>query len=157
MSGGVDSSVAATLLVKQGYDVTGAYMINYQDSSSVLRSTEEFIGHSPEEAKPCWVPDYRDALRVAAKLGIPLLKLDFTKEYKELVLDYMYREYEAGRTPNPDVMCNKFVKFGVWLDKAKEMGFDMLATGHYASLCEKFSIFNFQFLNNFFFRVATEC
>jgi len=88
----------------------------------------------------CWVPDYRDALRVAAKLGIPLIKLDFTKEYRRLVLNYMFKEYAAGRTPNPDVLCNKFVKFGVWLDKAREMGFDYLATGHYARLGREFPI-----------------
>jgi tRNA-specific 2-thiouridylase len=69
-------------------------------------------------------------------LGIPLLKWDFTKEYKKKVLDYMYKEYEAGRTPNPDVLCNKFIKFGVWLERAKKEGFDKLATGHYASLRE---------------------
>lgn len=117
MSGGVDSSVAAALLVDQGYDVTGAFMVNYDESGA-----------------ECWHGDYQDAVRVAAKLNIPLLRLDFTKEYKEKVLDYMYAEYEKGRTPNPDVLCNKFVKFGVWLDKIKELGFDKIATGHYASL-----------------------
>ena len=124
MSGGVDSSVAAALLVDQGYDVTGAYMINY-DSDGITSAGES-----------CWVPDYQDALRVAAKLGIPLLKLDFRIEYKKQVLDYMYKEYEVGRTPNPDVMCNKFIKFGVWLDKIKELGFDKMATGHYAKVVE---------------------
>jgi tRNA-specific 2-thiouridylase len=84
----------------------------------------------------CSVPEYRDAVRVAASLNIPILKFDFTKEYKEKVLDYMFREYSLGRTPNPDVLCNKFVKFGVWLNKARELGFDYLATGHYARLRE---------------------
>ena len=120
MSGGVDSSVVAALLVEVGYDVTGAFIINYD-------ANKEGFGS-------CYTADYRDALRVAAKLSIPLLKLDFAKEYKELVLDYMYQEYEKGRTPNPDVMCNKFVKFGVWLDKVREMGFDYIATGHYAKV-----------------------
>ena len=120
MSGGVDSSVAAALLVARGYDVTGAFMVNYDE-----------IGPQGES---CWAADYQDALRVAAKLGIPLLRLDFVKEYRETVLDYMYDEYKAGRTPNPDVLCNKFVKFGSWLDKAKELGFDKLATGHYARI-----------------------
>ncbi len=120
MSGGVDSSVAAALLVKQGYDVTGAFMINYNETDG-----------------DCWRGDYQDAVRVAAKLNIPLLRLDFTKEYKEKVLDYMYAEYEKGRTPNPDVLCNKFVKFGVWLDKIKELGFDKIATGHYATIKQK--------------------
>jgi len=119
MSGGVDSSVVAALLVKAGYDVTGAFMVNFDGKKQGLS---------------CWSGDYRDALRVAAKLKIPLLKLDFQKEYKAKVLDYMYKEYNKGRTPNPDVMCNKFVKFGVWLDKAEKMGFDKLATGHYARL-----------------------
>ncbi len=115
MSGGVDSSVAAALLLKQEYEMTGAFMVNYDENG-------------------CWRSDYQDAIRVAAKLGIKLLRLDFTKEYKKLVLDYMFKEYKAARTPNPDVMCNKFIKFGVWLKKAKELGFDKLATGHYANI-----------------------
>ncbi|OGH89856.1 MAG: tRNA 2-thiouridine(34) synthase MnmA, partial [Candidatus Magasanikbacteria bacterium RIFOXYD2_FULL_36_9] len=82
----------------------------------------------------CWRDDYHDALRVAAKLGIQLLRLDFVKEYSRDVLDYMYKEYELGRTPNPDVLCNKFVKFGAWLNKARELGFDYIATGHYARI-----------------------
>jgi len=125
MSGGVDSSVAAALLVQQGYDVTGAFMVNYEEKNK------------PES---CWMGDYRDALRVAAKLGIKLLRLNFTKEYKKDVLDYMYKEYEAGLTPNPDVLCNKFVKFGSWLKTAKKIGFDYLATGHYARLSREFPI-----------------
>lgn len=120
MSGGVDSSVAAALLVAQGYDVTGSFMVNYDAES--------------QDGGRCWTHDYQDALRVAAHLGIPLLRLDFTKEYKKSVLDYMYSEYRLGRTPNPDVLCNKFVKFGSWLDKARELGFDKLATGHYARI-----------------------
>ncbi|MFH1286647.1 MAG: tRNA 2-thiouridine(34) synthase MnmA [Candidatus Magasanikbacteria bacterium] len=116
MSGGVDSSVAAALLVHDGYDVTGAFMVNYDNGES------------------CWRNDYRDALRVAAKLGIPLLKLDFTKDYKEQVLDHMFAEYKKGRTPNPDVLCNKLIKFGAWIEKARELGFDAIATGHYASI-----------------------
>jgi tRNA-uridine 2-sulfurtransferase len=120
MSGGVDSSVAAVLLIKAGFDVTGAYMVNFDDKIDDLGGS-------------CWRGDYQDALRVAAKLRIPLMRLNFVKEYKKFVLDYMYREYRAGRTPNPDILCNKFVKFGVWLDKAKQLGFDYLATGHYAN------------------------
>ena len=116
MSGGVDSSVAAALLLEKGYDVTGAFMINYEEDSS-----------------DCWLSDYRDATRVAAKLGIQLLKLNFTKEYERDVLDYMYKEYEKGITPNPDVLCNKYIKFGAWMEKARELGFSKLATGHYAS------------------------
>lgn len=117
LSGGVDSSVGAALLVKAGYDVTAAFMVNYDEVKNGVS---------------CWHGDYQDALRVAAKLGIKLLRLDFTKEYARDVLQYMYAEYDRGRTPNPDVLCNKFVKFGAWLTKAKELEFDFIATGHYA-------------------------
>lgn len=127
LSGGVDSSVAAALLVKAGYDVTGAFMVNYDEVSSSAREGARGSGS-------CWQGDYQDALRVAAKLHIPLLRLNFVREYKKAVLDYMYSEYKKGRTPNPDVLCNKFVKFGFWLKKAKELGFSHLATGHYARL-----------------------
>jgi len=122
MSGGVDSSVSAALLVEEGYDVTGAFMINYDPQ----------VGD--EKTESCWKKDYQDALRVAAKLGIKLLRLDFVKEYERNVLDYMFKEYEQGRTPNPDVLCNKFVKFGFWLEKAKQLGFAKMATGHYAKI-----------------------
>lgn len=121
MSGGVDSSVSAALLVKAGFDVTGMFAVNYTDANAGVS---------------CWRSDYQDALRVAAKLGIPLLRWNFEKEYKISVLDYMYREYRAGRTPNPDVLCNKFVKFGAWMKKAQDMGFDYIATGHYACMRE---------------------
>ena len=119
LSGGVDSSVTAALLVRAGYDVTAAFMINYDEKD--------------QAKKNCWITDYRDATRVAAHLGIPLLRWNFTKEYKRDVLDYMYREYKVGRTPNPDVLCNQFVKFGAWLKKSRAEGFDYLATGHYAT------------------------
>src|SRR3989338_7335363 len=120
MSGGVDSSVAVALLLEAGYDVTGAYMKQWDDK---------------DETGVCtWKQDRRDALRVSAHLGIPLLTLDFEQEYKKWVMEYMYAEYERGRTPNPDVLCNKFIKFGVWLEKAKELGFAKLATGHYGSI-----------------------
>ena len=139
LSGGVDSAVAAALLVKAGYNVTGAYMVNYDPSSARLERASEgkFSSQAiaPQSgAAACWLPDYRDAVRVAAKLNIPILKLDFTKEYKKKVLDYMFAEYRAGRTPNPDVLCNKYIKFGVWLEHARKLGFDWLATGHYARL-----------------------
>ncbi len=137
LSGGVDSSVAAALLVKQGYDVSAAYMVNYDDKKEQLTMNNE------QAIASCWIPDYRDAVRVAAHLNIPIIKLDFTKEYKEKVLDYMFAEYRAGRTPNPDVMCNKYIKFGVWLEHARKLGFDYLATGHYAR--REPGIFNFQF------------
>ncbi len=130
MSGGVDSSVAAALLVKAGYNVTGAFMVNYDPKTDPS-------GRFGVNSKNCWKEDYNDALRVAAKLGIKLLRLNFVKEYKKMVLDYMYKEYSAGRTPNPDVLCNKFVKFGSWLKKARELGFDFIATGHYARLAQR--------------------
>ncbi len=147
LSGGVDSSVTAALLVDQGYDVTAAYMVNYDNRkrSDEMSPQANFV--KPTQAS-CWIPDYRDALRVSAKLGIPLLKLDFQKEYKKHVLDYMFKEYKKGRTPNPDVYCNKYVKFGFWLKKVKELGFDKLATGHYALIKEnkKLPITNYQLL-----------
>ncbi|MDP3785357.1 MAG: tRNA 2-thiouridine(34) synthase MnmA [bacterium] len=111
MSGGVDSSVAALLLKEQGYDVVGAH-IHCWDGCD----TKE---------------DRRDAMRVAAKLGIPFLTFDFRKEYREKVFEYMVREYAAGRTPNPDVACNREIKFGIFLKKALELGADFIATGHY--------------------------
>ncbi|OGH60090.1 MAG: tRNA 2-thiouridine(34) synthase MnmA [Candidatus Magasanikbacteria bacterium RIFCSPHIGHO2_01_FULL_33_34] len=132
MSGGVDSSVAVALLLEAGYDVTGAYMKQWDDK---------------DETGVCtWKQDRRDALRVSAHLGIPLLTLDFEQEYKKWVMEYMYAEYERGRTPNPDVLCNKFIKFGVWLEKAKELGFAKLATGHYGSI-ETFKHKNIQTYN----------
>lgn len=119
MSGGVDSSVTATLLQKQGYDVTGVYMKNW---------TQDLPG-----MKCPWADDLADAKRVAVQLGIPFKVFDFQKEYKQKVVDYMIAEYKAGRTPNPDIMCNQEVKFKVFLDAALEDGADMIATGHYAA------------------------
>lgn len=132
MSGGVDSSVAAALLVREGYNVTGAFMINYDTADEAVTT----------DGESCWVPEYRDALRVAARLNIPLLKLDFRKEYKDKVLEYVYREYESGRTPNPDVLCNSLIKYGAWLEVAKNKGFDTLATGHYAGVEKKGGVYH---------------
>jgi len=115
MSGGVDSSVAAALLKKQGFDVTGVFMRPWQ----------------PWPGLCMWQGDLEDALRAASVLGIPLLTWDFSKEYKKEVGDYMIREYRAGRTPNPDVMCNKEIKFGLFLEKALKEGADYISTGHY--------------------------
>ncbi len=117
MSGGVDSSVAAALLKKQGYQVTGVFMKPWQPFGE-----EEFC---------LWKQDREDALRAAAAIGIPLLTWDFSREYKKSVTDYMIREYKAGRTPNPDVMCNKEIKFGLFLKRALKEGADYIATGHY--------------------------
>ena len=120
LSGGVDSSVAAALLKKQGYKVVGFFMKNWSDQFGL------------KEADCPWYQDRQDAMAVAAKLDIPFHTLDFEEEYKNQVLDYFFSEYAAGRTPNPDVMCNAIIKFGVFLDKAVELGADFIATGHYA-------------------------
>ncbi|MEI6296106.1 MAG: tRNA 2-thiouridine(34) synthase MnmA [bacterium] len=116
MSGGVDSSVSAALLKEAGYDVTGVFIKVW----------------SPDWLPCDWKEERRDAMRCAAVLEIPLLTFDFEKEYKEGVVDYMISEYKAGRIPNPDVMCNKTVKFGSFFNKAMKMGADFVATGHYA-------------------------
>lgn len=120
MSGGVDSSVTAALLKEQGYNVTGVYMKNWsQDLPGFLCP---------------WKEDYQDAKRVAVQLGIPFKMYDFQKEYRQKVVDYMVREYQAGRTPNPDVMCNQEVKFRLFLETALEDGANAIATGHYARI-----------------------
>jgi len=122
LSGGVDSSVAAYLLKEQGYDVIGLFMKNWHDESVTI-------------SDDCpWIDDSNDALQVAEMLGIPFQVIDFSREYKERIVDYMFREYEKGRTPNPDVLCNREVKFDIFLDKALELGADFVATGHY---CQK--------------------
>ncbi len=118
MSGGVDSSLTAALLVEQGHDVTGVYMKNW---------TQDLPG-----LKCPWADDLADAKRVAVQLGINFEVFDFETEYKQKVVDYMIDEYKAGRTPNPDIMCNQEVKFRLFLDTALEHGADMIATGHYA-------------------------
>ena len=119
LSGGVDSSVAAYLLKEQGYDVIGVFMKNWHDESVTLSS------ECP------WIDDSNDALRVANKLGIPFQALDLSKEYKSRIVDYMFAEYEKGRTPNPDVLCNSEIKFDLFLKKALKLGADYVATGHY--------------------------
>ncbi len=118
MSGGVDSSVAAALLVRAGYDVTGGFMKTWSDGS----------GACP------WRQDRRDALRVAASLDIPLQTFDFTKAYQDQVVDDLLRGYTEGITPNPDVLCNEIVKFGLFWEVARTEGFDWIATGHYAQV-----------------------
>nr|WP_299205979.1 tRNA 2-thiouridine(34) synthase MnmA [uncultured Brumimicrobium sp.] len=119
LSGGVDSSVAAYLLKEQGYDVIGLFMKNWHDESVTL-------------SDECpWIDDSNDALLVANKLGIPFQVIDLSKEYRERIVEYMFDEYAAGRTPNPDVLCNREIKFDVFLEKALELGVDYVATGHY--------------------------
>ncbi|HVX24243.1 MAG TPA: tRNA 2-thiouridine(34) synthase MnmA [Candidatus Saccharimonadales bacterium] len=120
MSGGVDSSLTAALLKEQGYEVTGVYMKNWsQDLPGMICP---------------WKEDYQDAKRVAVQLDIPFKLYDFETEYRQLVVDYMVREYQAGRTPNPDVMCNQEVKFKLFLQAALDDGADAIATGHYARI-----------------------
>ena len=122
LSGGVDSSVSAYLLREQGYDVVGIFMRNWHDDSVII-------------SDDCpWIDDSNDALQVAETLGIPFQVIDFSEEYKERIVDYMFAEYQRGRTPNPDVLCNREVKFDIFLDKALELGADFVATGHY---CQK--------------------
>ena len=118
MSGGVDSSLTAALLKEQGYDVTGVYMKNW---------TQDLPG-----MKCPWADDLADAKRVAVQLGIDFKVFDFENEYKHKVVDYMIEEYKAGRTPNPDIMCNQEVKFKLFLEASLEDGAEMIATGHYA-------------------------
>ena len=122
LSGGVDSSVTAYLLQQQGHEVIGLFMRNWNDASVTL-----------EDECP-WIEDSNDALLVAQKLEIPFQVIDMSELYKERIVDYMFAEYEKGRTPNPDVLCNREVKFDVFLKTALSLGADKVATGHYARL-----------------------
>ena len=122
LSGGVDSSVAAYLLQQQGYEVIGLFMKNWHDDSVTI-------------SNECpWLEDSNDALLVAEKLGIPFQTVDLSEQYQEKIVDYMFSEYEKGRTPNPDVLCNREIKFAVFLEIALSLGADYVATGHY---CQK--------------------
>jgi len=119
LSGGVDSSVAAYLLKEQGYEVIGLFMKNWHDDSVTI-------------SNECpWLEDSNDALLVAEKLGIPFQTVDLSLQYKEKIVDYMFNEYEQGRTPNPDVLCNREIKFDVFMKIALSLGADYVATGHY--------------------------
>ena len=119
LSGGVDSSVAAYLLKKEGYNVIGLFMRNWKDESVII-----------DDECP-WIEDSNDALQVSEILNIPFQVIDFSKEYKEKIVDYMFSEYKNGRTPNPDILCNREIKFDLFLKKALELGADFVATGHY--------------------------
>jgi tRNA-specific 2-thiouridylase len=119
LSGGVDSSVTAYLLQQQGYEVIGLFMKNWHDDTVTI-------------SDECpWLDDSNDAMMVAEKLGIPFQTVDLSEEYKERIVDYMFREYELGRTPNPDVLCNREIKFDVFMKIALSLGADYVATGHY--------------------------
>ena len=122
ISGGIDSAVSAHLLIKQGYKVEAAFMKNWSSTKGLMKND-------------CpWLNDRREALRVAAFLQIPLHTLDFEKQYQKTVMDYFFAEYKKGRTPNPDVMCNKEIKFGLLYKWAMQKGFDFLGT-YYSSIC----------------------
>ena len=121
ISGGVDSSVAAYLLKQQGHDVVGLFMINWDADDGQCTAME----------------DYEDVKRVCDKIGIPYFSVNYAKEYYERVFTYFLDEYKKGRTPNPDVLCNREIKFGPFLEKAKALGADMIATGHYAKTFQK--------------------
>jgi len=124
LSGGVDSAVSAALLLRAGYEVEAAFMKNWSKTEGLIKND-------------CpWLEDRRDALRVAAFLNIPLKTFDFEKEYSEKVMEYFFKEYSEGRTPNPDVMCNKEIKFKLLYNAAMDAGFDYLATGHYAQILD---------------------
>ena len=133
LSGGVDSAVAAYLLLKQGYEVTGCFMRNWDAFAA-----GDYLGNPTLNNDQCpQEKDYDDATKVAEKLGIKLLRVDYIKEYWDNVFSYLIREYERGRTPNPDIFCNKYIKFGPFLEFAKKNGFDMIAMGHYAKRKDK--------------------
>ena len=124
LSGGVDSSVTAYLLKEQGYEVIGMFMRNWHDESVTL-------------SDDCpWIDDSNDALLIAQQLDIPFQVIDLSAEYKERIVDYMFNEYQNGRTPNPDVLCNREIKFDVFLKAAMELGADYVATGHYCRKIE---------------------
>lgn len=124
LSGGVDSSVSAYLLKEAGYEVVGMFMRNWHDESVTL-------------SNDCpWIDDSNDALLIAEQLGIPFQVIDLSTEYKDRIVDYMFSEYEKGRTPNPDVLCNREIKFDVFLKAAMELGADYVATGHYVQKTE---------------------
>ncbi len=122
LSGGVDSSVAALLLKEKGYDVIGIFMRNWHDDSVIL-----------DDECP-WIEDSNDAILVAEKIGIPFQVIDLSEEYKKRIVDYMFKEYQEGRTPNPDVLCNREIKFDLFLKAALQLNADYIATGHY---CQK--------------------
>ena len=130
MSGGVDSSVSAILLKNQGYEVIGLFMRNWDTSvnGDILGNPNLDNNICPQEQ------DYNDALEVCNKIGIPLHRIDFVKEYWDNVFEYFLDELKKGRTPNPDVMCNKYIKFDYFIKEAKRLGADYIATGHYARI-----------------------
>ena len=128
LSGGVDSAVAALLLKQQGYQVQAAFMKNFSEKINIK-------GQCP------WKEDRAEAYRVAAKLDIPIQTFDFEEVYQQKIVQYIFDTYQAGQTPNPDVLCNNEIKFKLFLNKALELGFDKIATGHYARIKQTKNIF----------------
>ena len=119
LSGGVDSSVSALLLKQQGYEVIGLFMKNWHDESVTI-------------SDECpWLDDSNDAMLIAEKLGIPFQTVDLSREYQSRIIDYMFKEYKSGRTPNPDILCNREIKFDIFLKIALSLGADFVSTGHY--------------------------
>ena len=134
ISGGVDSSVAALLLKEQGYEVEGLFMRNWDSTIN-----NDFLGNPNLENDICpQEKDYNDAIEVCKKLDIPLHRIDFVKEYWDYVFEYFLSELKKGRTPNPDIMCNKYIKFDYFVKEAKRLGADYIATGHYAKIQDGF-------------------
>ena len=130
LSGGVDSSVSALLLKQKGYEVIGLFMKNWHDDSVTI-------------SNECpWLDDSNDAMLVAQKLDIPFQTIDLSKEYQERIIDYMFNEYESGRTPNPDILCNREIKFDVFLKVAINLGADYIATGHYCRVINNNNIYS---------------
>ena len=128
LSGGVDSAVAAYLLKQQGYEVAGAFMRNWDSAAN-----NDILGNPTVDNEVCpQEMDYHDAQKVADALDIPLLRIDFIKEYWDDVFTNFLSEYKKGRTPNPDILCNKYIKFDAFFRFAYEQGFEKVATGHYA-------------------------
>ena len=133
LSGGVDSAVAAYLLIKQGHDVTACFMRNWD-----ALANGDYLGNPTINNDQCpQEKDYDDACKVAEKLGIQLLRADYVKEYWDNVFSYLIKEYENGRTPNPDIFCNKYIKFGPFIEFAKQHGFEAIAMGHYAKRVDR--------------------
>ena len=133
LSGGVDSAVAAYLLKEAGHEVICCFMRNWD-----ALANNDYLGNPTINDNMCpQEKDYQDAVEVAKKLELPLLRVDYVKEYWDNVFTYFLNEYQKGRTPNPDIFCNKYIKFGPFLDYARKQGCDMIAMGHYAKKIEK--------------------